>query len=173
MTHPHLQPTWASLHALLTLISDASHLCDAWPRPITALWSWSVKIHSHPHQYLRGCFHKSASIPTLSTALPLLRLHYLVLKFNMAAKFNKKLQVDISSSMEIGVGIGNVLRTTLNQTDVSILDFRIFLIFFWFELYAYLVVYMSDAHFFLKKWSSIFWFIFTKRCMFSFRERAP
>ena len=66
----------------------------------------------------------------------------------MAAKFNKKLQVDISSSMEIGVGIGNVLRTTLNQTDVSILDFRIFLIFFWFELYAYLVVYMSDAHFF-------------------------
>ena len=68
----------------------------------------------------------------------------------MAAKFNKKLQVDISSSMEIGVGIGNVLRTTLNQTDVSILDFRIFLIFFWFELYAYLVVYMSDAHFFKK-----------------------
>ena len=66
----------------------------------------------------------------------------------MAAKFNKKLQVDISSSMEIGVGIGNVLRTTLNQTDVSILDFLIFLIFFWFELYEYLVVYMSDAHFF-------------------------
>ena len=39
---------------------------------------------------------------------------------------NKKLQVDIYSNVEIGVGLGNVLKTVLNQEDVSISTFLFF-----------------------------------------------
>ena len=39
---------------------------------------------------------------------------------------NKKLQVDIYSNVEVGVGLGNVLKTVLNQEDVSISTFLFF-----------------------------------------------
>ena len=38
--------------------------------------------------------------------------------------FTKKLPVDPMSNVEIGVGLGNVIKTTLIQKDVSIHVFK-------------------------------------------------
>ena len=36
------------------------------------------------------------------------------------ATMGKKLQIDPTSSVEVGLGIGNVIKTTFHQNDVSI-----------------------------------------------------